>query len=64
MNTARYTLTFTLPAPDTSRGPTLHINVEARSEDEALDRGFDEAFRRYPQYGGFQCEKITRKAAP
>ena len=51
-----YRLTFSLPYIKNS--PVITVDVEAVDDDQALDLGFDEAFWQYPQYGGFQCDKM------
>jgi hypothetical protein len=52
-----YRLTFSLP--QTKDSPSLPVTVEADDEESAIDIGFDEAFREYPQYGGFQLDSIS-----
>lgn len=56
-----YRITFSLPGIEDS--PTMNVTVEAADENEAIDLGFDEAFRLYPQYGGFQVDDIEEHAA-
>ncbi len=51
-----YRLTFSLPGIEDS--PTMNVTVEAADENAAMDAGFDEAFRQFPQYGGFQIDDI------
>ncbi len=52
----RYRLTFSLPGIEDS--PTMNVTVEAADENAAMDSGFDEAFRQFPQYGGFRLSDI------
>lgn len=51
-----YKITFSLPGIKNS--PSMAVHVEALDEDDAIDRGFDEAFRTYPQFGGFQVDAV------
>jgi hypothetical protein len=54
-----YRLRFSLPGIPKTSSPQLAVTVEASNEDEALDAGFDEAFRTYPEFGAFQLDEIA-----
>ena len=58
---SKYRVTLTLPGFENS--PIVNVTVEAGDEDAAIDLGFDEAFRQYPQFGAFQIDAVDELAA-
>jgi len=52
-----YQLIFSLP--QIANSPSFNVTVEAKDEEHAIDLGFDEAFREYPQFGAFQLDSVT-----